>query len=100
MGYSLSFGSVLSSIIGLLFSIIISYILINNKYKLNSLNNFNEILNIVYENIIYCLVLVLCTLIVDVNTKGFLSSLLVVIFYLVITIIFYITKNYIKKKKV
>ena len=74
--------------------------LIKKKLKLSLLNNFNDILNMIYENIIYSLVLVLFTFIVKVNINSIIKSILVIIFYIFITIIFYITKEKIAKKKV
>ena len=88
MGYSLIWGSILSSIIGLIVSIIIGIIFIKCKFKLNLLNNFNNILNIIYESIIYTLVLVLFTLIVKIDTDSRIISLLVIVFYIFISILF------------
>lgn len=98
MGSNLSFGSIISMIIGMTISIIIGIIFINKKLKISILNNFSSILNIIYENIILCLILVLFTLIVKVETKTFISSILVIIFYIFITILFYIVKKILKKK--
>ena len=92
MGYNLSFGGILSIIIGMTISIIISIIFINKKLKINILDNFNNILNIIYQNIILCLILILFTLIVKVDTQGIISSILVIIFYIFITILFYIIR--------
>lgn len=98
MGYNLSFGGILSIIIGMTTSIIISIIFINKKLKINILDNFNNILNIIYQNIILCLILILFTLIVKVDTQGIISSILVIIFYIFITILFYIIRKLINKK--
>ena len=98
MGYNLSFGGILSIIIGMTISIIISIIFINKKLKINILNNFSNILNIIYENIILCLILVLLTLIVKVENTSIIGSILVIIFYTFITILFYIIKKILKKK--
>lgn len=100
MGYNLVGGSLISIILGITISIIIGIILIKKKLKLSLLNNFNDILNMIYENIIYSLVLVLFTFIVKVNINSIIKSILVIIFYIFITIIFYITKEKITKKKV
>lgn len=100
MGYNLVGGSLISIILGITISIIIGIILIKKKLKLSLLNNFNDILNMIYENIIYSLVLVLFTFIVKVNIDSIAKSILVIIFYIFITIIFYITKEKITKKKV
>lgn len=98
MGSSLYFGSVLSIIIGMTTSTIISIIFINKKLKISILNNFSNILNIIYENIILCLILVLLTLIVKVENTSIIGSILVIIFYTFITILFYIIKKILKKK--
>ncbi len=100
MGYNLVGGSLISIILGITISIIIGIILIKKKLKLSLLNNFNDILNMIYENIIYSLVLVLFTFIVKVNINSIIKSILVIIFYIFITIVFYITKEKITKKKV
>ena len=98
MGSSLYFGSILSIIIGMTTSTIISIIFINKKLKISILNNFSNILNIIYENIILCLILVLLTLIVKVENTSIIGSILVIIFYTFITILFYIIKKILKKK--
>lgn len=98
IGSSLYFGSVLSIIIGMTTSTIISIIFINKKLKISILNNFSNILNIIYENIILCLILVLLTLIVKVENTSIIGSILVIIFYTFITILFYIVKKILKKK--
>ena len=100
MGYNLVGGSLISIILGITISIIIGIILIKKKLKLSLLNNFNDILNMIYENIIYSLVLVLFNFIVKVNIDSIAKSILVIIFYIFITIVFYITKEKIAKKKV
>lgn len=100
MGYNLVGGSLLSIILGLIVSITIGIILIKNKLKLSLLDNFNNILNIIYENIIYTLILVLFTFIVKVEVTSITKSILVIIFYIFITIIFYIVKIKITNKRV
>lgn len=98
MGYSLVLGATLSSVLGFIASIIIGTIFIKQKFKINLHSNFNNILNIIYESIIYTLLLVLCTLIIKVDTTARLSSLLVITFYIFITFFFYKIKNTITKK--
>jgi len=97
MGYNLTFGSVLSIVLGLIITTFIGLFLIKKKLKINLLNNFNNILNIIYENIIYTLVLVLFTLIIKINTTTIINSILVTIFYIFISILFYIIKRRLKK---
>ena len=48
--------------------------------------------------IILCLILVLLTLIVRVENTSIIGSILVIIFYTFITILFYIIKKILKKK--
>lgn len=97
MGYSLTLGSILSIVLGLTITTIIGIILIKNKLKISLLNNFNNLLNIIYENIIYTLVLVLFTLIIKINTTNIINSILVIIFYIFVSIIFYIIKRRLNK---
>lgn len=98
MGYSQALGSVLSIVLGLIVTIFIGMILLKRKLKINLLDDFNNILNVIYENIIYTIILVLFTFIVKINTTTFISSLLVIIFYLFISILFYIVKRRLSKK--
>lgn len=97
MGYSLILGSVLSTVLGLVVSIVIGVILIKKKTKINILENFNNLLNIIYENIIYTFVMVLLTLIVKIDTNTFISSILVILFYITVTVAFYVVKKKISK---
>lgn len=98
MGYTLALGSTFSIILGLIISVIMGIILIKNKLKVNLLDNFNNILNIIYENIIYTFILVLCTLIIKTDTNNIISSILVIIFYLFISFLFQIIKRILSKK--
>ena len=100
MGYAASFGSIASIILGLIVSIIIGIILLTRKLKINLLDNFDSILNIIYENIILCLILVLFTLIVKVDTNNIINSILVILFYSFITIIYYIIRKIIISKNI
>ena len=98
MGYDLVLGSILSSSLGMITTIIINVIFITKKYKINLLSNFNNILNIVYSNIIYLLILVLCTLIVKVDGSKYFINILVIMFYVFVSVIFYIIRKIIHKK--
>ena len=98
MGYSLLLGSILSIVLGMMITIVIGIIFIKNRFKINLLDNFNNILNIIYESIIYTLILVLFTLIVKPDTSSIIGSVSVIIFYLFITSLFYIIKRLITKK--
>ncbi len=98
MGYDLTLGSILSTSLSLLVTIILLSIFITRKYKINLLNNFTNILNIIYTNIIYLLLLVLLTLIVKVDNTKYLTNILVIIFYIFISILFNIIKKKINRK--
>ena len=100
MGYNLVSGSLFSIILGLIISIILGIIFIKNKLKLSLLDNFNNILNIIYSNIIYSLVLVLFTFIIKVDINSIIKSIFVILFYLIISVIFYILKLKLIKKRV
>ncbi len=100
MGYNLVSGSIMSIILGITISTIIGIILIRNKLKLSLLDNFNNILNIIYSNIIYTLILVLFTFIVKVDIDKIFNSALVIIFYIFISIVFYIIKKKLINKRV
>lgn len=98
IGYSLTLGSILSTVLGLITSIVIGLIFIKNKFKLNLLNNFNNILNIIYESVIYALILVVFTLIVKVDRMGVIENILVIVFYVFITVLLWIIKRILIKK--
>lgn len=100
MGYNLVSGSIMSIILGITINTIIGIILIRNKLKLSLLDNFNNILNIIYSNIIYTLILVLFTFIVKVDIDKIFNSVLVIIFYIFISIVFYIIKKKLINKRV
>lgn len=100
MGYNLVSGSIMSIILGITISTIIGIILIRNKLKLSLLDNFNNILNIIYSNIIYTLILVLFTFIVKVDIDKIFNSILIIIFYIFISIVFYIIKKKLINKRV
>lgn len=99
MGYNLSFGSILANTIGLAISILVGIFFLYKKLKISFTSNFNNILNIIYENILLCSILLLFTLIVKVETNNFISSLLVIIFYLIIASLFFAIKKTLKKRK-
>lgn len=98
MGYSLSFGSILANVIGISTSIIIGMFYLYRKLKISFIDNFSKTLNIIYENILLCSILLLFTLIVKVDTTSFSLSFFVILFYLFITLIFLIIKKYLGKR--
>ncbi len=94
MGYNLSLGGILSSSLGMLVTTFMIMFLIIHKYKISIINNFSNVLTIIYNNIIYLLVLVLFSLIVKVDSDKYFINILVIIFYLFISFIF----NFIRKR--
>lgn len=98
MGYTMVLGSVFASVMGFVVSIILGIIFIKHKFKINLLGNFNNILNIVYEGIIYTLVMVLFSLIIKVDNSGVLNNILVIIFYIFITVLFHIVERILVRK--
>lgn len=100
MGYDLYFGSILSSTISFIFTIIICNIINIYKDKKSFTKIFNRLLNIIYENIIYLVILVVFTLIVKVEVSSIISSILVIIFYIFISFLYYIIRKKFVSKKV
>lgn len=99
MGYNLIYGDIISSILAYFTSIIVGMIFINKKRKINFLKSFEDILTIVYENIILCVVLILLTLIIPTTVTSRIGALGVIIIYIIVSIIFYIILKIIKKLK-
>lgn len=98
MGYSLIFGSIISSVLGFTISIIIGLFFTQRRLKISYLENFTNILNIIYDNLLFCAILVLFTLVVKVNTDTILSSILVILFYLMVSTLLIFIKKRLKKK--
>lgn len=94
MGYSMVYGDIISTIISLAIPVIIAIIYFNNKQKVSFDNYFTSILNIIYENIILCLILILLQLIIPLTTNNRLVALGVIVIYTIIYLVF----NYIKRK--
>lgn len=99
IGYNLAYGGVVATILGFIVAMIIGSVLVFRKLKISFMDNFSSILNIVYDNIVLCLILVLFTLIVKVTTSGVISSILVILFYVFITVIYFIVKKVLISKK-
>ena len=92
MGYNLIYGDIISTIIGMFLSVIINYIYIRNTEKASE-NYFEKILNILYENIILCIILIIIQFIVPMNTDSYFKSLGLIAIYLTISIVFIKIKN-------
>ena len=92
MGYNLIYGDILSTVLGFSISMIINYVYIRNKEKTNE-NYFTKLLNIFYDNIILCIILVLIEFIIPINTDNYFKSLGLLIIYLVICLVIIKLKN-------
>ena len=97
MGYNVIYGDIIASIMGLFTSFIVMIIYINKKYKINFTKVFEKILNVIYENILLCLILVICSMIIPLNVDSRLDAFIVILIYVVIYELFLILKKIIKK---
>ena len=92
MGYNMVYGDIISTIISMFISIIINYIYLK-KIDKTKINYIEKILDILYENILLCIILILVQFIIPIDTKNYLKSLGLIIIYLIISITFIIIKN-------
>ena len=92
MGYNLIYGDIISTIIGMFLSIIINYIYIRNTEKANE-NYFEKILNILYENILLCIILIAIQFIVPMNTDSYFKAIGLIFIYIIVSITFIKLKN-------
>jgi len=93
MGYNLLYGDMLSSVISYIVVIILLIISNSGKCKIDFINKFDKILDIIYYNIILCVILLLFTLLVPVKVNGILEGLKVVIIYLIISFIYIVVRK-------
>lgn len=82
MGYNLLYGDMLSSVIGYFIVIILLIFTNRNKLKVDFIHKFDKILDIIYYNIILCVILLLFSLIIPVKVNGVLEGIKVLIIYL------------------
>ena len=87
MGYNLIYGDIISTIIGLLITIIINYIYIKNKQRKKE-NNFEIILKTLYENILLCIILTICQFVIPTKTDNYFKAILLITIYILISIIY------------
>ena len=92
MGYNLIHGDIISTIIAVSSPVIINYVYIkiNNRIKEKY---FEKLLNILYENIILCIILILVEFIVPIDTNSYIKSIGILIIYLIISFMYLIIKN-------
>lgn len=99
MGYNLLYGDMLSSIIAYLVVIILLVISNSSKCRVDFINKFDKILNIIYYNIILCVILLLFSLIIPVKVDGRIEGLKVVIIYLFISFVYIFIRRKIDKNE-
>ena len=94
LGYNLLYGDMISSIVSYFLVSILFIISTRNKCRVDFISKFDKILDIIYYNIILCLILLLFTFIVPVKVSTRLEGIIVLIVYLVISFIYiYIRKR-------
>ena len=99
LGYNLLYGEMLSSIIAYFVVIILLLICGSGKIKVDFIKKFDKILNAVYYNIIYCVILLSFSLIVPLKVESRLEGLKVIIIYLIISIIYIFIRRMIDKNE-
>lgn len=98
MGYSMVVGNIFSTIISLLIVIMIGIIHFNNKNRLEFGNYFEYILEIVYENIILCLILVLLQLVFPLSSINKIESIYLIFIYVSIFLVFRFIKSKLRRR--
>ena len=99
MGYNLVYGDVLSTVIGMFFSIIVNYIYIVNTTHSDE-KYFDKVLKILFDNIVFCIILVLVQFIIPMNTDNYVKTLGLLWLYLIcVYIVIKIKSIKLRKKK-
>ena len=99
IGYNLVYGDILSTSIGMFLSIAVNYIYIVNTTH-NEEKYFDKVLKILFDNIVFCIILVLVQFIIPMKTDNYLKTLGLLWLYLVfIFIILKIKSIKLKMKK-
>ena len=99
MGYNLLYGDILSTIISYLLVTILLIVVNNKKYNIDFKSKFDKILNIVYYNIILCLILLLFSLIIPVKVNSIFSSIKVIVLYLLISFVYMFIRKKMNKNE-
>ena len=92
MGYNLIYGDVISSILGMLIATVINYIYIRNR-ETKKENYFTKLLDIFYENIILCIILIVIQFVIPIDTDNYFKAFGLLIIYLGISIAIIKLKN-------
>lgn len=96
MGYNLLYGDMLSTVIAYFVVIILLMIINSSKYEFDFIKKFDKILNIIYYNIILCVLLLLFTLVIPVNIDTRLEGIKVVIIYIFISFLYFVLRRRIR----
>ena len=87
MGYNLIYGDIISTIIGLFISVIINTIYLK-KINKNKENYFDRILDVLYRNILLCIILILLQFIIPIDAGNYFKSIGIMLVYLTISAVF------------
>ena len=93
MGYNLIYGDILSNMISYMVVIILLFVLLKKKRAISLKKYFDLLLTILYNNIIYSLILILLTLFIDIDVKTRFNAVIVILIYLLVSIIFAFLKK-------
>lgn len=97
MGYNLIYGDIISTIIGTSISIAINYVYIKIKNK--NEKTFEKILGTLYESILLCIILVIFQFIVPITKTSYIKSILILMLYISISVMFIKLNIRLKKKQ-
>ena len=99
MGYNLVYGDVLSTSIGMFLSIIVNYIYIVNTTHSQE-KYFDKVLKILFDNIVFCIILVLVQFVIPMNTDNYFKTLGLLFLYLIfVYVVIKIKSIELRKKK-
>jgi len=99
MGYNLVYGDILSTIIGMFISIMVNYVYIFNTSSGND-KYFERFLKILFDNIVFCIVLVLIQFIIPMNIDNYFKALgLLWLYLLCVYIVIKVKYISLKRKK-
>ena len=93
MGYNLIYGDILANMISYMVVIILLVVLLKKKRAISLKKYFDLLLTILYNNIIYSLILILLTLFIDIDVKTRFNAVIVILIYLLVSIIFAFLKK-------
>lgn len=99
MGQDPLYGDLLSSSIALLISSMIGFIYLLIKEKTSISRLIEQIINILNENIMLCLILIIFRIIMPIKMNNRIISLLYLTIYIILVVLLLYIKKYIKRKK-